>query len=161
MAVLKRIYLPYYSSGASGIYARIFQVETGFWLDNTDGVFKALPTNPKIPMLESTAPSVYYLDEQRQVWPNGQYQVYGYDSVDYLFAGGELYILHDIEVSQSTLLEYVELVKKIEEGNWKLDATNKTWIYYDTDGVTPLVTFRVKDVQGNPSVVNIFKRERI
>lgn len=158
MAVIKKIYLPYYSSGASGLYARVFQVSTGYWLDYVDGVFKGVPTNPKNPLAE-VAPSLYYFGEQRQVWSNGQYQVYGYDALDYLFAGAEMYILDDREVSQATLLEYMELIKKIEEGNWELK--NNEWIYYDTDGVTPLIRFKTLDAQGNPSMINIFKRVKI
>ena len=53
----------------------------------------------------------------------------------------------------------MELIKKIEEGNWEL--VGNQWIYYDTDGVTPLVRFNTKDSHGHPSMVNIFKRERV
>jgi len=158
MALPKKVYLPYYSSGAVGLYARIFQVATGYWLDYMDGIFKNVPTNPRSSLLE-VVNSIYYMTESRTVWGDGQYQAYGYDSADYLFAGAELYILNDIEVSQATLLEYMELIKKIEEGNWQL--VGNEWIYYDTDGITPLMRFRTKDSAGNPSMTNIFKRERI
>lgn len=158
MAALKQIYLPYYSSGVSGLYARIFQVATGYWLDSVDGVFKVTPANYKSPLTESF-PSIYYLGEQRTVWSNGQYEVWGYDVTNYLFSGAELYILNDREVSQATLLEYVELIKKIEEGNWQL--VGNQWILFDSNGTTPLITFNTLDQNGNPSMVNIFKRERI
>jgi len=159
MAVLKQIYLPYYSSGASGLYSRIFQVATGYWLDSVDGVFKATPFNYKSPLTEIPFTSIYYLGEQRTVWDKGQYQVWGYDASNILFAGAELYILNDTEVSQATLLEYMELIKKIEEGDWQL--VGNQWIYYDVDGITPLITFNTKDSTGSPSMANIFKRERI
>ena len=156
--LLKQIYLPYYSSGAGGLYTKIFQVATGYWLDSVDGIFRLTPANYKSPLTESS-PSIYYLGEQRTVWTKGQYQVWGYDATDYLFAGAELYILNDTEVSQATLLEYMELIKKIEEGDWQL--VGNQWIYYDVDGITPLITFNTKDSTGSPSMANIFKRERI
>jgi len=158
MAGLKKMFLPYYSSGALGLYARIYQVATSYWMDSVDGVFRLTPANYKNPLTESS-PSIYYLGENRTVWSDGQYQIWGYDSTDYLFAGAEMYILDDVEVSQVTLLEYMELIKKIEEGNWEL--VGNQWIYYDTDGVTPLVRFNTKDSHGHPSMVNIFKRERV
>lgn len=158
MAILKQIYLPYYSSGAVGLYARIYQVATGFWLDSTDGAFKVIPTNYRSPLTESS-PSIYYLGENRSVWSNGQYQIWDYDATDYLFSGAEMYILSDREVSQATLLEYMELIKKIEEGNWEL--VGNQWIYYDADGITPLCRFNLKDSAGNPSMINISKREKV
>jgi hypothetical protein len=160
VANTKTVYLPYSVSGASGLYARVFQSSTGYWLDNTDGVFKALPVDPEIPLTEqSGGPSVYYFSESRSVWFNGFYLIYGYTNVDYLFGGAEFYILSDAEVSIAVLSEYIEIVKKIEENNWELK--NNQWIVYNDDGVTPLITFNCYDAVGNLTMENIFKRRKI
>jgi len=160
MANFKTIYLPYNKTGETGLYGRIIQLATGFLLDNIDGIFRAVPVLFDIPTIEIIqAPSVYMISENRTVWADGEYQAYGYDSINYLFAGATIFILNDIEVSQATLLQYMEILKKIEEGNWEL-VGNK-WIYYDTNGSTVLMEFNVKDSVGNPSMTSIFKRERI
>jgi hypothetical protein len=162
MALLKKIYMPYYDAVPSpgALYARIFRVVDGFWLDNTDGVFKVSPTDPKNHFISQPSPSIYYYEDNRTAWDNGQYHIFAYeDATNYLFAGGELYILNDVEVSQATLLQYMEFIKKIEEGNWEL--VGNQWIYYDTDGTTHLVTFNTKDSAGSPSMTNIFKREKV
>lgn len=160
MAATKTVNLPYYQTGSLGLYTRVQQVTTSLWLDDTDGVFRAVPALFNVPLVESSdIPSVYVLSENRTVWANGEYQAYGYDAGNNLFAGAVFYILGDIEVSLSTLLEYTELIKKIEEGSWEL--VGNTWIYYDTDGSTPLMTFATKDASGNPTMTNIFKRVRL
>ena len=165
MANTKNFYMPYYSSGVSGLYARVLQVGTGYWLDNTDGLFRNFnPATPGVfsfPLTEvlPSAPSVYYLGESRQIWPNGEYSAFSWDTSDFLFAKADMFIQDDSEVSDSDLLEYMELIKKIEEGNWELK--NNQWIYYDTDGVTPLIIFNVFDKLGNPSMSSIFKRIRV
>lgn len=159
MANFKNIYLPYNKTGETGLYGRIVQLATGFWLDNTDGIFRAVPVLFDIPTIEIIqAPSVYMITENRAIWANGEYSVYGYDSTNYLFAGATIFILNDIEVSQATLLQYMEVIKKIEEGSWEL--VGNRWIYYDTNGSTVLMEFDVKDSAGNPSMTSIFKRER-
>lgn len=44
-------------------------------------------------------------------------------------------------------------------GRWLLDENTNTMIFYDTDGTTPLFTFDMKDVNGNPAVQNVFERD--
>ncbi len=159
MANPKQVFLPYYSSGATTLYARVLNPVTGFMLDYADGVFRAAPATPNIPLTEySGTPSVYYFTEARTAWIDGEYNIFGYTLAGYLFAGADLFLLNDVMVSQADLLEYMELIKKIEEGNWEL-VGNK-WIYYDTDGVTPLIQFNVFDSNGTPSMVNVYKRTR-
>lgn len=162
MANSKYIYMPYYQTGASGLYARVLQVASGYWLDYTDGLFRQTPGAIDNPLTEvlPNMPSVYAMVENRTVWSNGEYHAFAYEPVSvFLFASADIFILDDKEVSQADLLEYMELIKKIEEGNWQL-KDNK-WIYYDTDGVTPLMEFSVFDKDGIPSMANIFKRVRI
>ncbi len=80
--------MPYFSSGAPGLYSRIFQVETGYWLDNVDGLFRLVPGNINIPMHEvlPNMRSVYAVNENRQVWVDGQYHAFAYDVSGFLFA---------------------------------------------------------------------------
>ncbi len=159
MANDKQVFLPYYASGVTTLYARVFNPATGLMLDYADGVFKLVPATPNIPLTEhSGTPSVYYFTEDRTAWIDGEYNIFGYTVAGYLFAGADLFLLDDVMVSQATLLEYMETLKKIEEGNWEL-KDNK-WIYYDADGVTPLIQFNVYDSNGTPSMVNVFKRTR-
>ena len=69
--------MPYFRPGASGLYLRVLQVGSGYWLDNTDGVFRLFnPTNPasfNLPLVENTpsSPSVYYFGDSREVWAGG------------------------------------------------------------------------------------------
>lgn len=163
MANLKIFYFPYESTGATDLYARVFQSATGKWLDYSDWTFKAIPTNPKIPLTEvHPGTSVYSFETDEGAWEDGKYQAFGYLPSNYLFAGGELFILNDTEVGLDVLLEYMELIKKIEEGNWELKEISGQayWIYYDTDGATPLMQFKCLDKDGNSSLSNIFKRVR-
>lgn len=51
------------------------------------------------------------------------------------------------------------LIKKIEQGRWKRVGTQM--IFYDEDGVTPLVTFDLKDKNGQPTAENPFERSPV
>ncbi len=160
MANAKDIFLPYQSTGLIGTYMRVRQVSTGFLLDNADGDFRAVPATPNIPLAESSnLPSVYFKSENRLDWTTGEYDIVGYDGSNALICGATLYILNDTEVSQATLMEYMEFIKNVEDGNWEL--VNNKWIYYDTDGTTILRQFNVFDASHNPSMTSIFKREKI
>jgi hypothetical protein len=160
MANSKDIYLPFQNTGLSGVYMRIRQDSTGFYLDHADGVFRATPATPNIPLEEvASLPSVYYRSEDRATWITDEYNIFGYDVSNNLICGATMFILNDTEVSQATLLEYMEFINKVEGGNWEL-ANNK-WIFYDTNGTTVLREFNVKDASGNPSMTSIFKREKI
>jgi hypothetical protein len=160
----KKVYLPYDLTGQSGMYARVFRALDGYWLDFADGVFRASPATPNIPLTEQPGgPSVYYFTENRTVWTDGLYLVYGYTSGNYLFAGAEYNILSDTEIGMATIIAYIGLIKKIEEGNWELKmvGSDAYWIYYDTNGVTPLMQFKCYDSAGRPTVENIFKRVKV
>jgi hypothetical protein len=158
----KKVFLPFYYTGYTTLYARVLQVATGWFLDNAGsppGIFRLSPTDSNIPLSEYSAlPSIYRFIENRSVWPNGEYNVFGYDPGSGLFAGGPLFILDDEEVSQSDLLEFMQLIKKIESGNWQL-ADNQ-WIYKD-EYDNELMRFNVFDASGSPSTFNIFKRIRV
>ncbi len=160
MANTKNIFLPFQGTGIIGAYMRVRQESTGFYLDNVDGAFRAVPATPNIPLTESLGlPSVYYKSENRTVWITDSYGIVGYDSTNALICGATMYIVNDLEVSQSTLMEYMDFMYKVEGGNWEL--VDDKWIYYDTNGTTILRQFNLKDASGNPTMTNIFKRERI
>ena len=47
-------------------------------------------------------------------------------------------------------------IKQIEQGRWKI--INNQMIFYDTDGVTPIRTFDLKDKGGQPTMIDAFER---
>lgn len=49
--------------------------------------------------------------------------------------------------------------RKILEGKWKIDTSTDTFTVYDTDGVTALLHFDLKDNTGSPSSTQIFERD--
>jgi hypothetical protein len=156
MANAKDIYLPFQLTGLSGVYMRVMQDSTGYYLDHADGAFRATPATPNIPLTEVTSlPSVYSRSESRTVWTDGEYNIFGYDVTNVLICGATMFIMDDVEVT----MDDVGWIKKVEGGNWEL-VGNK-WIYYDTDGTTVLRQFNVKDASGNPSMTSIYKREKI
>lgn len=53
----------------------------------------------------------------------------------------------------------LEIIRKVETGRWKM--VNDQMIFYDDDGVTPLFTFNLYDLAGNPSMDNVFERVRV
>jgi hypothetical protein len=156
MANVKDVYLPFQATGLSGVYMRVRQDSTGYFLDHADGAFRAVPATPNIPLVEVVSlPSVYFISESRTVWINGEYNIFGYDVTNVLICGATMFIMDDVEVT----MDDVGWIKKVEGGNWEL-VGNK-WIFYDTNGTTILRQFNVKDASGNPSMTNIYKREKI
>lgn len=158
MANVKTIYLPYFETGSSGIYCKILQVDTKYWLDDTDGVFRTSAVDPNVSMSEISGTMIFKLEESRSSWSNGRYHIFGYDSDNFLFSGADMWILNDTEVSESTMFEYVSLINDIEGGNWELSGNQ--WIYKDSSG-TELMRFRTYDSTNTPSMTNIFKRTRV
>jgi hypothetical protein len=62
---------------------------------------------------------------------------------------------------QATILSVVELLKKYEEGRWKIHISGpdaNRLVLYDTDDVTPLLKFDLKDSGGAATFVNPFER---
>jgi hypothetical protein len=50
----------------------------------------------------------------------------------------------------------IEIIKKVETGRWKI--VSNQMIFYDDDGVTPLLTFNLFDQVGLPSMDSVFER---
>ena len=62
-----------------------------------------------------------------------------------------------ITVGLDDIKSDLSVVKQIENGRWKIDDTTKEMVFYDTVG-NPLVTFDLKDKDGNPTSTNVFER---
>ena len=60
---------------------------------------------------------------------------------------------------KNLILSDVSLIKKIEEGRWKI--VNNQMIFYDSDGVTPLRTFNLFDKEGAPTETEPFERNPV
>lgn len=112
--MIKKVYLPYYEPGKTDLYAEVYQVYTGKFLDNIDGFFKTSPDNKQIPLIETDpgVSSIYYFTENRQLWADGPYHVYGYDNSGTLFSVAEFFIFYNREVSQSEMEDDIKLIKE-------------------------------------------------
>jgi len=66
--------------------------------------------------------------------------------------------LDTIENKINNILQYVNTILDIEEGNWEI-KDNKM-IFYDRNN-SPLLVFKLYDKYGNPSETNVYKRERV
>jgi len=146
MANQKSGYFPYKLTGQVGMYGRVKQVSNGYFLDNVDGDFRAVAATPNIPLTESlTTPSVYYFNDSRTIWDNGEYQIFGYTSLNVLFSVGNLYIYDDTEVSDSVIQDDIKRVLGMLHENVSIDNT-----VYDTDN--NLISARVR-IYSTPSDV--------
>lgn len=58
--------------------------------------------------------------------------------------------------AEGTPAEALSIIRKIETGNWKIE--DNQMIFYDTDGVTPVLTFNLFDENGVPTMENPFER---
>lgn len=66
-----------------------------------------------------------------------------------------------LSAGQTSILNVVNLLKKYEEGRWKIHITGgdaNRLVLYDTDNVTPLLKFDLKDSGGSGTFVNPFER---
>ena len=50
-------------------------------------------------------------------------------------------------------------ILQIEQGKWKIQ--NNQMIFYDSDGVTPILTFNLKDKNGNSTETEVFERDPV
>ena len=62
-----------------------------------------------------------------------------------------------LQATLNTVASNLVIVKQIESGRWKI--VNNQMIFYDSDGVTPILTFDLKDSDGNP--IEAFPKERV
>lgn len=55
--------------------------------------------------------------------------------------------------------EALSMILQVEAGRWRIVANQM--IFYDTDGVTPLYTFNLKDASGNATMTDVMEREPV
>jgi len=96
----------------------------------------------------------------RYIWeptalPTGQYSIQFHlrDPSNADFVGLEDLVVQDLAVQAD-----IEFLKKVARGRWKIDTVFNTMVFYDDDGLTPLMTFRLKDANGVPAAINVFER---
>jgi len=58
--------------------------------------------------------------------------------------------------SFSKLFSDADITALIEKGNWEIKANQM--IFYDVDGITPILTFNLSDAAGNPTETQVYKR---
>ena len=63
------------------------------------------------------------------------------------------------QAEKDMLLDDVSLIRKIEEGRWKIE--NNQLIFYDSDGETILRSFDLFDKKGEPTEVEPFERNPV
>lgn len=103
MANIKELIFPYSQVGLTTVCIVMKQVATGYFLDHVDGVYRAIPVNPYVPLAELSSPEqgTYERDEDRTAWADGLYRGLVYPDATGTKApigSEEMYIKDDIEV---------------------------------------------------------------
>jgi hypothetical protein len=83
----------------------------------------------------------------------GQY-VAEYRLTDIL--GQTCVVQEDVAVHDLALQADLALVRKVETGRWKIVAN--TMVFYEDDGITPLLVFNLKNEAGLPAMDEVFER---
>lgn len=88
------------------------------------------------------------------------YSTYDEDE-DYLISvdGGSSLNDRDRYLANTNETAGVGNILKIEKGNWKIQG--KQMIFYDTDGITPLYTFNLRNKAGVPTETDVYSRESV
>lgn len=86
-------------------------------------------------------------------------------ATDYLTIGSTGALLNNtnantnsLVISNATIESLVNTLLQYEIGRTRIDTTNNTLTIYDTDCVTPLRVFELRDQLGNPSVTEVCER---
>lgn len=142
----KGVYFPHWLPGQTGTYSKLRQEATGYLLDYTDGVFKAIPVNDRIPLTEdSNCQSVYYFIENRVPWPDGEYYGFAYTSVDLLFSVTHFSVVQDIEVIDAEIYNHIRRALGLIHENIFIDET-----VYNSDN--NLISARVRTYENASDV---------
>jgi len=70
--------------------------------------------------------------------------------------GQECVVPEDIVVHDLALQADLAIVRKVETGRWRVVANQM--IFYDDDGITPILTFNLKNEAGIPAMDEVFER---
>lgn len=73
--------------------------------------------------------------------------------------GASFVAAEDVDIRDIAKQTDVAYIKQIERGRWRI--VGNQMIFYAEDGVTPFLTFDLKDINGLPSNVNIFERDPV
>lgn len=109
-----------------------------------------------VPLLQVGSTNVW-----RYVWTPGSLAV-GHYFVEYTLVDtdGAMFVgLEDVDVRDIARQVDLEFIRKIEQGRWRI--VNEQMVFYDSDGLSPILTFDLKDINGLPSNVNIFERKPV
>ena len=101
------------------VYCMVRRNADNYFLDNTDGEFRAVSVDPYIYLTEnSTVSGFYELAESRAAWEDGEYDVFIYSrlgatpnlSSDDIIGGGTMEMFEDLEINQFTNIYYSNLI---------------------------------------------------
>lgn len=62
-------------------------------------------------------------------------------------------------INVTTALSIVQIILKYQKNRTRIDPNTMTLTVYDTDGVTPLTVFDLKDQGGNLSIASVYERD--
>jgi len=131
MANIKKLTFPYSQTGLTTVCIILKQMATGYFLDHVDGVYRAVPANPYIPLPELATPEqgTYERNENRSVWSDGLYRGLVYPDATGTkppIGSEEMYIVSDMEV----------VIDATISSRTTLGAGAITWTYTLTDAGT-------------------------
>lgn len=72
--------------------------------------------------------------------------------------GGHFQIFSDDFSSVGTM---VSLIKDFTEGRWRIDKNTNQMIFYRGDNTTEIARFNLYDSAGNPTIENVFDRQKV
>lgn len=112
MAGIKELVFPYSQTDLTTVCIVMKQLSTGYFLDYIDGIYRAVPANPYVPLTELASPEqgVYARNEDRAVWPDGLYRGLVYPDATGTKApigAEEMYIADDAQVNASKVIEFI------------------------------------------------------
>lgn len=112
MPNIKELIFPYSQTGLTTVCIVMKQIATGYFLDHVDGVYRAVPVNPFVPLPELSSPEqgTYARDENRSVWPNGLYRGLVYPDATGTKApigAEEMYIADDAQVNTDEVIDNI------------------------------------------------------
>jgi hypothetical protein len=114
-----------------------------------------LPGLPSSPSVGSAAASKTYVDNivSNISWKEPvAVRKMGADGAT--MVGAEELVVEDVALQDDLLI-----VKKVETGRWNIE--NNQMIFYDDDGVTPILTCNLYDLAGLPANNDIYERDPI
>jgi hypothetical protein len=114
------------------------------------GEVEALPVTP---LVQVTGTGTWRLRWEPTALAVGQY-VAEYRLTDIL--GQTCVVQEDVAVHDLALQADLALVRKVETGRWKIVAN--TMVFYEDDGITPLLVFNLKNEAGLPAMDEVFER---